>query len=516
MTKPNQTMPVPAPQDGVTDAPLEVFRQAVEQSALAISITDGKARILYANPAFQRVTGYLEDEVLGHNESLLSYRVTPKIVYESMWAQLMRQRAWNGLLVNKRKDGSRYLADLTITPVVGEDGHTTHYLGMHRDVTEVHRLERQVQNQKTLIESVVDAAQVAIAVLDENDRVILDNQEYKKLIGDLGKEPAQTALANLRAGMGEAFELARKTGRGISGREISIARKNGDLRWFACGASWIEELDTSADAFYEPRRRHYMLLTIQDISPLKEQQEAIRVNGLRALLAEQERIQSLREALAGAVFQLEGPFNMIAAAVKMMELRAEGSDDPLLQGLAQALRSGGEALESLRACIPSAAVEAVQPVNLNSVLQDVLRMATPRLLADGVVVEWNPAAELPPVSGRANHLAALFKQLVENALDAIHEVRRGRRELKVSTAAYPDRLEVVVEDSGPGVPQEWRLKAFEPFFTTKGADRQHIGMGLAVAQEVVNAHGGLIDIESAGDALMNSGCRVRVQFPLSE
>ncbi len=514
MTKP--TMNSPAPQDGMPDAPLEVFRQAVEQSALAISITDGKARILYANPAFQRVTGYKREEVLGHNESLLSYRVTPPIVYETMWAQLLRQRAWNGLLVNRRKDGSRYLADLTITPVVDVEGHTSHYLGMHRDVTEVHRLERQVQNQKTLIESVVDAAQVAIAVLDENEHVILDNQEYKKLIGDLGREPAQTALDILRAGMGEGFEHARKSGRGFSGREISIPRRNGDLRWFACGGSWIEELDTSAEAFYEPRRRQYMLLTIQDISPLKEQQETIRVNGLRALLAEQERIQSLREVLAGAVFQLEGPFNMIAAAVKMLELRADGAPDPLVDGLVQALRGGGEALETLRACIPSEAVEAIQPVNLNAVLQDVLRMATPRLLADGVVVEWMPANELPPVNGRANQLAALFKQVVDNALDAIHESRRGRRELKVGTAAYPDRVEVLVEDSGPGVPEEWRLKAFEPFFTTKGADRQHIGMGLTVAQEVVNGHGGLIDIESNCDAAGCTGCRVRVQFPLGE
>ncbi|HNF90532.1 MAG TPA: nitrogen fixation negative regulator NifL, partial [Thiobacillaceae bacterium] len=292
-------MNTPAPRDGASEAPLEVFRQAVEQSALAISITDAKARILYANPAFQRVTGYGREEVLGHNESLLSYRVTPRIVYESMWAQLMRQRAWNGLLVNKRKDGSRYLADLTITPVVDDGGHTSHYLGMHRDVTEVHRLERQVQNQKTLIETVVDGAQVAIVVLDEQERVVLDNQEYKKLIGDLGNEPARTVLAALRAAMGGELEKARQSGRGFAGREVSFPRRNAEPRWFSCAGSWIEELDTSADAFYEPRRHHYMLLTIQDITPLKEREEAVRVNGLRALLAEQERIQSLREALAG-------------------------------------------------------------------------------------------------------------------------------------------------------------------------------------------------------------------------
>ena len=94
--------------------PSHLFRKAVEQAALAISITDARANILYANGAFQRITGYGQDEILGHNESILSYRVTPKLVYETLWAQIQRQRPWNGLLVNKRKDGNRYLAELTI------------------------------------------------------------------------------------------------------------------------------------------------------------------------------------------------------------------------------------------------------------------------------------------------------------------------------------------------------------------------------------------------------------------
>ncbi len=490
------------------DVPLDVFRHAVEQSALSISITDAQARILYTNSAFQRVTGYALEEVIGRKESILSYKVTPKIVYESMWAQLLRQRPWNGLLVNRRKDGSRYLADLTITPVVNALGLTTHYLGMHRDVTEVHRLERQVQNQKALIESVVDAAQVAIVVLDEQEKVVLDNQEYKKLIGDLGAEPAVTVLAALRTRLGPAYEQAKASGRGFTGREVQIDTVAHKTRWFVCAGSWMEELDASADAFYEPRRRQYMLLTVQDITPLKEQQEAIRVNALRALLAEQERIQSLREVLAGAVFQLGGPFNMLAAAVRLLE-RNGGHTDPLLASLQEALKAGSQTLDTLRGSIPSEASEAVQPVNLNELLQDVLRITTPRMLAEGVVVEWLPAAHLPLLPGRMRQLSTLFKQLLDNAVEAIHEAHGGARELKLATLAHPDRTEVIIEDSGPGVPEEWRLKAFEPFFTTKGADQQHIGMGLTVAQEIVASHGGLIEIDPG----YRHGCRVRVQFP---
>ena len=491
--------------------PPHVFRQVVEQAALAISITDSHANILYANPAFQRTSGYELHEVLGHNESLLSYRVTPKLVYETMWAQIKRQRPWNGLLVNKRKDGNRYLAELTISPVVDEQGNTSHYLGMHRDVTEVHRLERQVQNQKTLIESVVDVAQVAIVLLDEQENVLLDNQEYKKLIVDLGKEPAIRLLAAIRAQMGKAFEKAQSKHQNIAAREVCMELANRDARWFSCAISWFEEQDVGADAFYEPTRRHYLLLTIQDISELKRQQEAIRINSLRALLSEQERIQGLRETLAGAVYQLEGPLNMLIAVNNMLERRRKPGGQPASNALEEALQKSREVLDTLRACIPDQGSEMMQPVNLNEILSDVLKLSTASLLGANIVVEWRPAADSVSVSGHPAQLSNLFKQLITNAVEAINEKRGSHRELRIATVSHPDCMEVFIEDSGSGIPDELRFKVFQPFFTTKGATQQHLGLGLAMAQDVVTRHGGTIDI----DPEFRGGCRVRVQLPRS-
>ena len=497
--------------------PHHLFRQAVEQAALAISITDAHANILYANSAFQRITGYRQDEIVGHNESILSYRVTPKLVYETLWAQIQRQRPWNGLLVNKRKDDNRYLADVTITPVVNEEGVTTHYLGMHRDVTEVHRLERQVKNQKTLIESVVDAAQVAIVLLDEKERVLLDNQEYKKLIGDLGKEPAVKLLAALRAQLGDAFSKAYDKHRNIAAREVCIELHNHTPRWFSCAISWFEEHDVGADAFYEPTRRHYLLLTIQDISELKHQQEALRINSLRALLAEQERLQGLRETLAGAVYQLEGPLNMLTAAAHLLERRltrqtpASAAGDTSANALKEAMQKSRETLEKLRACIPNHSDEAMQSIDLNDVLTDVLKLATANLLAAGIVVEWSPSEQPAIVSAHPAQLTNLFKQLVSNAIEAMSERRGGLRELRLTCASRTDHVEVFIEDSGAGISDDLRYKVFQPFFTTKGAAKQHLGLGLAMAQEVASRHGGTIDI----DPTYRTGCRVRVQLPLT-
>ena len=69
--------------------PPEVYRQVVDQADIAISITDPKARILFANEAFTRTTGYSADEIVGKNESVLSNHTTPPEIYKAMWTSLV-------------------------------------------------------------------------------------------------------------------------------------------------------------------------------------------------------------------------------------------------------------------------------------------------------------------------------------------------------------------------------------------------------------------------------------------
>lgn len=288
-------------------------------------------------------------------------------------------------------------------------------------------------------------------------------------------------------------------------------------RWFSCAVSWFEEHDVGADAFYDPLRRHYLLLTIQDISESKRQQEALRINSLRALLAEQERIQGLRETLAGAVFQLEGPLNMLSAAANLLERRLSTQTPSASPGdisagaLEEAMQKSREALEALRACMPNLSDEALQLIDLNDVLVDVLKLATANLLSAGIVVEWSPSDKPATITAFPAQLTNLFKQLVANAIEAMNERRGGQRDLRIACNSNIDHFEVLIEDSGPGIADDLRYKVFQPFFTTKGAAKQHLGLGLAMAQEVVSRHGGTIDIDPA----YRAGCRVRVQLPLT-
>jgi len=98
----------------------DVFMKAVDSCPVGISITDLKANILYANQAFNEITGYAENELIGHNESILSNHTTPSLVYQTLWGRLSQKKPWIGVLVNRRKDDSLYLAELTVAPVISK------------------------------------------------------------------------------------------------------------------------------------------------------------------------------------------------------------------------------------------------------------------------------------------------------------------------------------------------------------------------------------------------------------
>ena len=137
------------------------------------------------------MTGYTEAEIFGKNEAKLSDKCTPAEIYQNLWQTISGKQILRGHLVNRTKQGERYLAEVTIAPMLDKQGEISHYIGMHRDVTNTHQAEQQLSNQKKLIESVINASPVAMVVLDSTYRIILDNQMYQTLISELRHdEPA--------------------------------------------------------------------------------------------------------------------------------------------------------------------------------------------------------------------------------------------------------------------------------------------------------------------------------------
>ncbi|QCW84890.1 nitrogen fixation negative regulator NifL [Methylotuvimicrobium buryatense] len=492
--------------------PFFLLIKVVEQVPIAISITDKKANILYINQAFTDTTGYRPAEILGRNESELSAKSTPRQVYYDLWHTITRKKIWRGRLINKNKNGAPYLAELTIAPMQDEQGKITHYIGMHRDITQTHASEQKLINQKQLIESVINASPVAMVVIDKNDRVVLDNQVYKMMISDLGlTEPVLFFLKLLRQDMGDLWQYAARKERGFVNRELRIEGidKRG-TRWYACSGNWFAEKETGADAFFSGETKDYLLLSFSDITQQRRQQEELHLQNLRTILAEEEQIRSIRETLLGAMHQIRQPLNQISAAINIMSHRNDIQNQPLRELLEQVGTKGEETLETLQRCVPEIPETAVIPVNLNQILHEVVELSSYKLLANGIVIDWRPSSTLPSVLGSENKLRMLFKQLIDNAIEAMNRAGSRERSIAIATHVDNDRVNVSIEDTGPGIHPDQRIKVFQPFYTTRPMGTIKAGMGLVMVQEIVNQHKAGIEIDPNYD----QGCRFKIGFPI--
>jgi PAS domain S-box-containing protein len=109
---------------------------ALESAANAIVITNNKGVIQWVNPAFTRLTGYTRDEAVGQNPRVLKSGVHDREFFRNLWETVLAGKVWQGALTNKRKDGTLYQEEMTITPVRSKDGKITHFVAVKQDITE--------------------------------------------------------------------------------------------------------------------------------------------------------------------------------------------------------------------------------------------------------------------------------------------------------------------------------------------------------------------------------------------
>lgn len=229
-------------------------------------------------------------------------------------------------------------------------------------------------------------------------------------------------------------------------------------------------------------------------------------------MAEQDLVQGMHETLNGAIHQLEGPVNLIVAAVNMMQRRAVANRDGfMLSALEEAMNAGLQALANLNAALPPPLQETKKSLNINQLMRDAIALSTAQFLAQGISIEWQPSMYLPAVIGREQRLRSMFKQLLDNAIEAMSDSKIKRRELVIVTRSERDAVICDITDSGPGIPVELMVKVFEPFYSTKPPRRGSRGMGLPMVQEIVADHAGTVYIDSD----FHDGCRVVVHLPIS-
>jgi PAS domain S-box-containing protein len=128
---------------------------AIEQAGEAVVVTDAQGTIQYVNPMFETVTGYTRAEAVGQNPRILKSGKHDIAFYLELWDTITSGRVWQGRFINRKKDGSLYTEDATISPVNDNAGRIVNYVAVKRDITE----QLRAVEEKTRLEDQLRQAQ---------------------------------------------------------------------------------------------------------------------------------------------------------------------------------------------------------------------------------------------------------------------------------------------------------------------------------------------------------------------
>ena len=164
------------------EASLHLQSEALNAAANSIVITNIDGEIQWVNPAFTKLTGYSSEEVVGKNPRLLRSDVQPSSFFQDLWETILAGQVWRAELVNKKKDGSLYTEEETITPLINSAGNITNFISIKQDITERKRAEKELQTFARRQEKIAALGRSLASTLEMDQIYKFAEQHIKEMI----------------------------------------------------------------------------------------------------------------------------------------------------------------------------------------------------------------------------------------------------------------------------------------------------------------------------------------------
>lgn len=442
------------------------FRRAMENSmSTGMRVLDLEGRIAYVNPAFCRMIGWNEADLIGRMPPFPYWVPGMHDTHMQTLESVLGGKApSSGLeLEAQRRDGSRFNARMYVSPLLDPQGNQIGWMTSMTDITEPKRIREALTAAHERFMTVLEGLDDAISVTaDTNDglELLFANRTYRRLFG------AQTN--------GHDELLAGRRGR-YTDESVEIFSASVQ-RWF--------EVQHRMLAWTDGRR--VRLQVARDITERRQHEETSRIQQEKIQLT--SRLTTMGEMASSLAHELNQPLTAIAnysmGAVAMVKSGNPNMETllPALEKAAAQAQRAGKIISRIRDFVKRSEPRR-QAIQIQTVVDNAISLAEIHSRKRQVAISQDVPENLPDVFADPILIEQVLLNLLKNGLESMEH--SAVETLVVAVTLHDQQIEVAVTDRGHGLSDPERL--FEPFFSTKS---EGLGMGLNICRTIIESHHG--------------------------
>lgn len=470
----------------------------------AVILTNAQGEIEWVNEGFTRITEYTLEEVVGRKpgEFLQGPESQPQVV-DRMRHHLHKGEAFREELINYTKSGFPYWVHIEVQPIHDKNGQLTHFMAIEADITKEKEAAQQLQREKDLLELTLASISEAVLTTTSDGRIELMNQAAANLFGVTSKVAIGCPVLDfMRLSTLQGVPIENIFEISDDADEETVTGNVFDLHQ---AVMMTNHLGMNRKVTYQIKpmepgseNKSRLLLVLRDVDEELEI-ERMKTDFVSSVSHElRTPLTSIKGFVATILKDPEMPADVRAQFLNIVHDQSNRLQD-LVDDLLEISR-----LESGKIPFNFEVVETA------TILRQAIREFEISAGKAGVELRLNMPGTLPNLYGDRSKFRSVLTNLISNAIKFTPE--GGSVGVQVDQDA--DSLQIIVSDTGMGIPEKDRERIFQKFFRVNrpGVEIQGTGLGLAIVKAIVENFGGSIRLKSK----VGEGTTFHLEFPLCQ
>lgn len=461
----------------------------VDQIGEGVATADLNGIITYVNQTWADMHGYSPQTLIGKHLSLfhsIEQNVNEVIPFNK---KVMRTGYHSGEIGHKRSDGTLFFTYMTTTLQRDEMGKAIGFIGVATDLSEQKRVEEALRESEIKFRHLYNLIPQPISLADLNGKIIDVNEKFCQFLQLRRNEVIGKYIIELGFPIEERqrfIETLTANGE-VSDFEIDTLNKDGTPLQLLVYAKLIQI-----------KGEFFTLSLFHDISTQRR---------LEAQLIQSQKMEAIGTLAGGIAHDFNNILSAVLGYIELSKINVD-PDSKVFQYLEEMFKAANRAIELVRQIlsISRQAEQKRKPVNLEIIIRDVIRLLKATLPVS-ISIHENINENIGLTEANSSQIHQVLMNLGTNAAQSMMEkggqltISLDREQIKTDEFARSinlkpgNYLKLIVSDTGHGIATENRKRIFDPYYTTKEKG-MGTGLGLAVAQGIIQKHGGAITFTS--------------------